>query len=170
MKFLLITETLRIGGIERNTLDQAYRLSDRGDTVIILVLNYSATFDNVNFITVENDLINDKKLDIRYSDKGIIDQMSCMINVLKQEDFHIVIDYTLSGTLKIRFASLLAKKRVVIHTVVQQLTSLSTVKQRYKRFFYAQFATRLFMNSVNYAQDWDYYRNLKIFFIIIKFF
>ena len=163
MKFLLITDTLRIGGIERNTLDQAYRMSDRGDTAVILVLNYSGTFDNINFITIENDMIKDKKLDIRYSNNGIINQISCMINILKQEDFNIVIDYTLSGTLKIRFASLLANKRVVIHTVVQQLTSLSTVKQRYKRFFYAQFATRLFMNSVNYGHDWDYYKNLNLF-------
>jgi len=167
MKFLIITQTLRIGGIERNTLDQAYQLSDRGDTGIILVLDGVDTFEKVNFVTAENDLINNKKLDIRYSDKGIISQIKFMINVLKEVDFDIVIDYTLSGTLKIRLASLFAKKRLIVHTVVQQLASLSTTQQKYKRFFYAQFSTRLFMNSINYANDWDYYRKSNIFLFLI---
>ena len=163
MKFLLITETLRIGGIERNTLDQDYQLSDRGDKVIILVLDYSNTFENVNFVKIENSMIMEKKLDIRYSNKGVINQISCMANILREVNFDVIIDYTLSGTLKVRFASLFAKKLTVIHTVVQQLTSLSSKKQKYKRFFYAQFATRLFMNSVNYGRDWDFYKKSNIF-------
>jgi hypothetical protein len=167
MKFLLITQTLRIGGIERNTLDQAYQLSDRGDSATILVLDCADTFEKVNFISVENDLISNKNLDIRYSDKGTINQISKMISILKEVDFDIVIDYTLSGTLKIRIASLFARKRLIVHTVVQQLTSLSTIKQKYKRFFYVQFATRLFMNSINYGNDWDHYRKSNIFSIIL---
>jgi glycosyltransferase involved in cell wall biosynthesis len=163
MKLLLITETLRIGGIERNTLDQAYQLSDRGDKVIILVLDHSATFDNVNFVNIENILITEKKLDIRYSNKGIVNQICYMTSILKEVDFDVIIDYTLSGTLKVRLASLYARKIAVIHTVVQQLTSLSTRKQKYKRFFYAQFATRLFMNSVNYGRDWDFYKESNVF-------
>ena len=163
MRFLLITETLRIGGIERNTLDQAYQLIDRGDEVIVLVLDYSATFKNVNFLKIENNLIVEKKLDIRYSDKGIVNQISCIANILREVSFDVIIDYTLSGTLKVRFASLYARRRAVIHTVVQQLTSLSSKKQKYKRFFYAQFSTRLFMNSVNYGRDWDFYKKSSIF-------
>lgn len=166
MKFLLITQTLRIGGIERNTLDQAYRLSDRGDGAIILVLDPADTLDKVNFISVESELIINKNLDIRYSDKGTINQIIKMISILKESNFDIVIDYTLSGTLKIRIASLFARKRLIVHTVVQQLTSLSTTKQKYKRFFYAQFATRLFMNSINYGNDWDHYRKSNIFSIM----
>lgn len=167
MNFLLITETLRIGGIERNTLDQAYQLTDRGDKVTILVLDYSATFDNVNFVKVENNLITKKNLDIRYSNKGIINQISFMISILKETNFDVIIDYTLSGTLKIRLASLYARKRAVVHTVVQQLTSLSTIQQKYRRFFYAQFSTRLFMNSVNYGRDWDFYRKSNIFSLLV---
>jgi glycosyltransferase involved in cell wall biosynthesis len=168
MKFLIITQTLRIGGIERNVLDQAYQLSDRGDTGIILVLDKANTFERVNFITVENDLINGKKLDIRYSNKRTITQISNMVSILKEIDFDIIIDYTISGTLKIRLASLFARKQIVIHTVVEQLTSLSTTKQKYKRFLYAQFATRLFMNSVNYGDDWVYYGKSNIFTFLIS--
>jgi glycosyltransferase involved in cell wall biosynthesis len=168
MKFLIITSTLRIGGIERNTLDQAYQLSDRGDTGIILVLDYANNFERVNFTTVEKDLISNKKLDIRYSNKGTINQISNMIRILKEIDFDVVIDYTISGTLKVRLASLFAKKRIIIHTVVQQLTSLSTTKQKYQRFFYAQFATRLFMNSINYGNDWVYYGKSNLITFLIS--
>lgn len=156
---LILVQTLRIGGIERNTLDQAYKLRDLNEQVIILVLDRVGTSKNANFIEQEKFLIDTKGVDIRYCRPGIYGQMISIIKILKFEKIDFVIDNTLSGTLKLRFLSLLIRKKLKINTVVQQFLSLSAPIQRYKRLFYAQFCTNLIINSINYAIDWDFYRN-----------
>jgi hypothetical protein len=159
MRILILIETLRIGGIERNALDQAYRLCDRNEPGIILVFNKPDTYKLANFISAEKKLILEKKLDIRFSEPGLIRQLKAIQKIIKTEDVDLIIDYTLSGNIKVRAVSALIRKKVVLHCVVQQLASLSAPLQRYKRMFYAQFANKLFMNSVNYGTDWSYYIN-----------
>ena len=159
MKVLILVETLRIGGIERNALDQAYQLSDRNEPGIILVFNKLDTYKSANFISAEKKLILEKKLDIRFCELGLIRQIRVIRKIIKTEDVDLIIDYTLSGNIKVRAASALTRKKVVLHCVVQQLASLSAPIQRYKRMAYAQFANKLFMNSVNYGTDWSYYIN-----------
>ena len=159
MKVLILIETLRIGGIERNALDQAYQLSDRNEPGIILVFNKLDTYKSANFISAEKKLILEKKLDIRFCELGLIRQIRVIRKIIKTEDVDLIIDYTLSGNIKVRAASALTRKKVVLHCVVQQLASLSAPIQRYKRMAYAQFANKLFMNSVNYGTDWSYYIN-----------
>lgn len=159
MRVLIILETLRIGGIERNALDQAYLLSDRGDLGLILVFNQNGTMSNANFITNEKSMIVNKKMDIRFCNAGLISRIQVLFKILVSERIDLVIDYTLVGNLLTRVARLFARKKVPIHCVVQQLASLSAPAQRYKRMIYAQFATRLFINTVNYGVDWVFYVN-----------
>lgn len=159
MKILILVETLRIGGIERNALDQAYQLSDRNELGIILVFNKQDTYKSANFISTEKKLILEKKIDIRFCELGLIRQINVIRKIIKTEDVDLIIDYTLSGNIKVRAASALTRKKVVLHCVVQQMASLSAPIQRYKRMAYAQFANKLFMNSVNYGTDWSYYIN-----------
>jgi len=151
-------QTLRIGGIERNTLDQAYKLRDDNEPVIILVVDKAGTINYANFIEQEKYLIDSKGVDIRYSRPGIYGQIISIIEILKYEKIDFIIDNTLSGTLKIRFISLLIRKKLKINIVVQQFLTLSAPIQRYKRMFYAQFCTNLIINSINYAKDWEFYR------------
>jgi hypothetical protein len=159
MKTLIIVTTLRIGGIERNALDQAYQISDDNDSSIILVLDKINNYQNVNFLNLESQIISRKNIDIRFCDVGFRSQIKTLIQLLTYENLNLVIDNTLSGTLKTRIASIIARKKIVIHAVVQQLASLSAPTQRYKRMFYAQFATTLFINSVNYGIDWTHHKN-----------
>ena len=159
MKTLIIVTTLRIGGIERNALDQAYQISDDKDYSTILVLDKINNHQNANFVDLESELIFSKNIDIRFCSMGFRSQIKTLIELLTYENFNLVIDNTLSGTLKTRIASIISRKKIIIHTVVQQLASLSAPVQRYKRMFYAQFATTLFINSVNYGIDWTYHKN-----------
>lgn len=159
MKILIILDSLRIGGIERNALDQAYQLRDSNNSGILLVLNQSRTLTNANFVNTDKKLIEDKKVDIRYSASGFFAKIKAVSKILKTEDIDLVIDYSLIGCLVTQIAAVLATKRIVLNCVVQQFASLSAPLQRYKRMFYAQFATNLFMNSVNYGQDWSFYVN-----------
>jgi len=168
MKVLIILENLRIGGIERNALDQVYQLKDSNDSGVLLVLNKSRTLVNANFLHTDEELIASKKIDIRFTSTGFFQRISVVNKILRTEKIDLIIDYSLIGTVIARIANILAAKRIVVNCVVQQLASLSSPIQRFKRMFYAQFATNLFMNSVNYGNDWDFHvsRNLvsKFFF------
>ena len=162
MKVLIILETLRIGGIERNALDQACYLKDSNNSGIILVLNKTGTLVNANFLDTDKELIANKKIDIRFTPPGFIQKISAVTKILRTESIDLVIDYSLIGTIIARVSSTLLLKRVVINSVVQQLASLSSPVQRIKRMLYAQFASNLFMNSVNYGIDWDFYVNSNV--------
>lgn len=159
MKIILLVDSLRVGGIERNTLDQAYKLRDNNEGVLILVLNKSGTFENVNFVDLEKDIIRSKKVEIQFCSPGFLGQLKTLVSIINSENIDFVIDNTLSGTMKLRFLFLVFKKKIVINTVVQQLASLSSPIQRYKRMFYAQFSNNLIINSINYGIDWNFHKN-----------
>jgi len=154
-KFLFVVDSLRIGGIERNVLDQVYFLSDIGRPGTIILLGSESMISNANFLEAESDLIKEKQIDIRFAKGNRIQQLRCIWTILREEHPDLIIDYSVIGTLLSQIAQLLTTKKIPVHCVIQQFPSLSAPGQRLKRFIYSQFATKLFINSINYSHDWN---------------
>lgn len=156
-KVLLIVDNLRIGGIERNVLDQAYLLSDFNVSVTILVLDGASTINNINFLELEKKFISKNCLEIIQNRKGKITAFSKLYRLIRQKKYDLVIDNTLTASFIISIIKVLTLSKIRVHTVVQQFISLSATKQRFKRMFYAQFTNHLIINSINYKNDWDFH-------------
>jgi hypothetical protein len=81
MKVLFLIETLSIGGIQRNALDQVYQMSDDNNHGILLVFNQFGTFSNANFVHTDSKFITSKKIDIRYAPPGIIAKIKLVLKI-----------------------------------------------------------------------------------------
>ena len=156
---LILVDNLRVGGIQRQVLDQMYLMSDLKIKSTLLVFDRVSTFKYSNFFKIESQLIEDKNLKIVFSTSLLRDQIAIIKSLIMRDEITLILDYTLSGSLKARIAQLFSAQKIPVHCIVQQLASLSDSKQRYKRMFMAQFSTHLFTNSVNYKKDWMKYIN-----------
>ena len=170
MKIWIVVDNLRIGGIERLALDQMYSLSDSEIKSKLFVLDRQSTLESGNFLNIENDLMEQKRLNFEYCPRNFL---LLILFFIRQFSIHrptLILDYTLKATLVLRLLKFFLLSPVQIHCVIQQLASLSAPLQRYKRMLYAQFSTRLFINSIYYSQDWDKYRfkNLVTRFLFSK--
>jgi len=159
IKIWIIVDNLRIGGIERLALDQMYYLSDSEIGSKLFVLDRQSTLTAGNFLNVESDLIENKRLNFEYCPTNFFHLTIFFIKQLLTHKPTLILDYTLKATLVLRLLKFLLLSPVQIHCVIQQLASLSAPIQRYKRMLYAQFSTRLFINSIYYSNDWDNYRS-----------
>jgi hypothetical protein len=66
---LICVDNLRIGGYQRLALDEAYALSDRGIKVIFVVLEENSILNSEipTFLEIENDLIRNKDIKIKFT-------------------------------------------------------------------------------------------------------
>jgi len=154
---LIFVDNLRVGGIQRQALDQMYWLSDHKISATLIVFDELSTFQFSNFFNIEQELIKSKNLNIIFCKPKSWEQIIFMNKFLRKNKIDLVIDYTLSGTAKIWLAQFFSRTKVPVNCIVQQLASLSAPAQRYKRMFMAQFSDRLVANSVNYQRDWENY-------------
>lgn len=154
---LILVDNLRVGGIQRQVLDQMYLMSDLKIKSTLLVFDRVSTLKHSNFFKIESQLIEDKNLKIVFSTSKLRDQISIIKRLIVKDEITLILDYTLSGSLKATIAQIFSIQKIPVHCIVQQLASLSDSKQRYKRMFMAQFSTHLFANSVNYKKDWVKY-------------
>jgi glycosyltransferase involved in cell wall biosynthesis len=160
---LILVDNLRVGGIQRQVLDQMYLMSDLKIKSTLLVFDRVSTFKYSNFFKIESQLIENKNLKIVFSTSSLRDQITTIKSLIMKDEITLILDYTLSGSLKVRIAQLFSSHKIPVHCIVQQLASLSDSKQRYKRMFMAQFSTHLFANSVNYKKDWMQYISKNLF-------
>jgi len=154
---LILVDNLRVGGIQRQVLDQMYLMSDLKIKSTLLVFDKVSTLKHSNFFKIENQFIKDKNLNIVFATSKVRDQIAIIKRLIETDETTLILDYTLSGSLKARIAQVFSTHKIPVHCIVQQLASLSDSKQRYKRMFMAQFSTHLFANSVNYRRDWMKY-------------
>jgi glycosyltransferase involved in cell wall biosynthesis len=159
VKVWIIVDNLRIGGIERLALDQMYFMSDSKIRSKLFVLDKQSTITAGNFLNVESDFIENKRVNFEYCPTNFLHLIIFFIRQLLTHNPTLILDYTLKATPVLRLLKIVLLSPVRIHCVIQQLASLSAPIQRYKRMLYAQFSTGLFINSIYYSRDWDNYRS-----------
>lgn len=154
MTVLIVVQTLRFGGIERNSLDQAYALSDVSIECNIFALDKYSNDKNTNFYESERALISEKGIKIEFANGNNFDIFKKLLWKLRHENIELVIDNTLKAGFFCFLIRFFLRKNFKIHSVIQQLASLSSPNQRKKRMFFAQFCDSLIINTSNYADDW----------------
>jgi glycosyltransferase involved in cell wall biosynthesis len=151
-KAFIFVDNLRVGGYQRLTLDQAYKLSDLGVDVTVFVLSPESDW---NFARIESGLIMQKGIKlISVSEKRIT-----LIGFLRktfriEKDKVLVISHSLRATLALRILKTLNCYEGTINTTLHQLPGLSHNSQRLKRFVYAQFSDNLFCFSKAAEMEW----------------
>ena len=87
MKYLIIVESLRIGGIERLALDEFYFLKKNNYNVSLIVLSAKPTNENGTFLEGDKDLISEFSSSIFYVPGSRIEKLKYIERVIFQEIF-----------------------------------------------------------------------------------
>jgi glycosyltransferase involved in cell wall biosynthesis len=158
----IIVDNFRIGGIQRNALDQMCALKQYHLNSCLIILNKDETIKYPNFfMDTKNHM---ESFDIKYINNNIISRFFFFFKLAKKSNDYLFIDYSLRSTPILRVIRYLKRSNFKIHTVIQQFASLSKPSQRFKRFLYSEFSTTLFINSVNYQLDWINCKNINFIY------
>lgn len=159
MKIILICESLRIGGIERLTLDQSYQLNSLGIENEIILIGKVSKNNVPTFTTNESELIEKKAVKITEIPGKRINQINKLRKILHNQHDVLIISHSLRGSVLVWLIRLFTRQDFRIFTTIHQLSSLSAPVQRLKRYFYSQFTDLLFFFSVAAINDWIYNQN-----------
>lgn len=154
-RVLILVDNLRMGGIQRLALDQLLIFSDLELPAEIHFRQRRATMDNPNFLSLESTRIAERKLNICSMPESRIFQFIYLIRLYRSRDFTDVVNFSLGGTVLLKLAQVPSLRRPTIHTIVEQLPTLSAPIQRYKRFIYSCFSDRLYGYSQAVVWDWN---------------
>ena len=148
----IFVDNLRVGGYQRLTLDQAYKLSDLGVDVTVFVLSPESDW---NFARIESNLIMQKGIKLI----SVSEKRFTLIRFLRkifraEKDKVLIISHSLRATLALRILKNINCFEGTINTTLHQLPGLSHKSQRLKRFIYAQFSDSLFCFSKAAQMEW----------------
>jgi glycosyltransferase involved in cell wall biosynthesis len=151
MKFFIVTENLRVGGIQRLALDECYALASKGIPVELITLSPRINGDDV----IELDGLHSGNLTFKLTqfNKSRISKIINFRKILAKEksDFTIV-SHSASAVLLIRIAFPFRKKTKPL-LYVHQLISMSGKFQAMKRIFYFRLAKKILVSSLQFSLD-----------------
>ena len=154
--YLIMVDSLDIGGKQRIALDQAYYLNSIGFKVKIIMLNQATEFNLAMF-----------EMDLKFSRVPNLEIIPMAGSRYKQflnlvlfftkarKDF-VVISHSTKACVLSRAASIVFSKILVIHTMNQSL-ALSNRKQAFSIAFYALFSHRLIAGCQPFIEEWNLY-------------
>ena len=156
-KIIIVVENLKMGGVQRIALDEAYGFASKEISVTLISLEDFSVDLSDSFLNGEKDLISQYNLIIKSSSGKRLDQLLYFRSLLKSFDWSThIISHSLRGTVLIWFAKFSCRKNLRVHTVIHQLPSLSAPVQRFKRFIYALFSNDLYAFSLAAKSDWEH--------------
>jgi len=155
-KAMIIVDNLRIGGIQRLALDQAYGLGELGIETTIYVLEGLPSSSEPTFIFHEASVINQFKISLLGSRKSRIKHILFLRNLLQEQGpFVVNLSHSLKGTVLLFLSGILTRRKNLTITTIHQLPSLSAPIQRFRRFIYAQMTWKLLAYSEAVRSDWN---------------
>ena len=147
----IFVDNLRIGGYQRLALDEAYELSDLDYDVSIWTLEDSRQAKT--FQTIEKTIIREKNISVNLISKSRFRMLISLNRVFSDgTKIDLVISHSLRATLILRILRI--KYPITINTKIHQIPRLSDIRQRAKRFVYAQFPNKLFAFSNAATISW----------------
>lgn len=150
-------DDLRVGGIQRLTLDAAYALIDRGKQVTIISFNEHRVGDSILEVDgTEQTKLFELGIDVIYiSTKNPILKVIRISKLIKSENLYSVVCHSVTAVVIFRAASLIGHRRVILNLWIHQLISLSRPVQKMKRLLYSVLASRIFFSSYQFKLEWE---------------
>lgn len=155
MKFFIIAENLRVGGIQRLALDECYELMSRGFSVELISLSPRISGDDV--IELDGLSIQNSRFKLTQITTRKISKVMTLRKILSREksDFTVV-SHSASAVLFIRIAFPF-RRRTKPLLYVHQLISMSSKYQAFKRILYFSLSRKILVSSFQFSLDLEAY-------------
>jgi len=155
----IVLDNLRIGGIQRLALDEAYSFNRQGNEVSIIILEEPKESDDIR--EIDGGFFEIHKMKIIIVPHGRIRQIKWFISLLRKRNPQIIFSHSASGIGLIKLASLLSLRKTYIVGFLHQLASLSSFSQKVKRFLLFAMADQVRASSKQFIMEFDIvYRKL----------
>ena len=154
-KALVILDNLRIGGIQRLALDEAYALSSRGYQVILLLLESVHELDDMR--EVDDDFFQTSEISIVSISGSNWRKVRAISSIIKNEKITKCISHSAKGVFILRISGLFALRKIKIRAYIHQLITLSDSVQRIKRVIFFSFADELHASSRQFVLELEQY-------------
>lgn len=156
-QFYIAVDDLRVGGIQRLAMDEAYALAAIGVRTSIICFTQSRQEDSILALDGENSKsLSTRGIEIIYiSNENKILKVLRLAKLIKSKKVKSVVCHSPSSAAMFRTASLLVKKSVQINLWIHQLISLSDHVQKFKRILYSYSATNLYFSSKQFKLEWE---------------
>ena len=156
---LLLLDNLRIGGIQRLALDEAYALNRRGYRVKIILLESVHELDDMREIDAE--VFQTSEIDVISISGSSWKMIRVMSSIIRSEKIRRTISHSAKGVAILRIASFLTFRKIKIRAYIHQLISLSSSTQRAKRLVLFSLADELHASSKQFVMEIENYLQSK---------
>jgi glycosyltransferase involved in cell wall biosynthesis len=167
LKLFIIADNLRIGGIQRIVLDEAYQFESMGISPKIIILSKPMLADNI--LRVDHLFNENSKLDITFLRPNKLFHLIffCKLHYFTKSS-GMFICHSTSAAFLLKISSLLMFKKSLVLLFIHQLLSLSDTRQKHKRIFYSMFADKILFSSKQFLREWNHIIRSSHFFKIYK--
>jgi len=150
-KILLFLDNLRVGGIQRLALDEAYCLSSRGYEVEIILLEKVRELDDMR--EIDADFFNKHRIKVTTVTGSNYQKIKGIALILKRSSATKVISHSSKGIALLRISSFLIFREIEILGYIHQLITLSDNIQRLKRIVFFSLASELRASSKQFVLE-----------------
>ena len=156
LKAFLTVDDLRVGGIQRLVMDEAYALAEEG--YCVQIINFGAEKENDSIIHVDgltHDQLNEKSIFVTNLSGDKYSKLSRLRIFIKQNEVRSVICHSPSSSFWFRVAALSLFRQLKISLWIHQVLTLSDRVQATKRVILSLTANRLFFSAVQFKLEWE---------------
>ncbi len=154
LNFVIVAENLRIGGVQRLLIDEAYQFLAWDSNPHIISLSAKLSEDHLP--DLDQEYPPSSKLNITYLNAAKAVQIKYFYKLMREKDApRVFITHSTTGAALLRICSLLTFKKALIILQIHQLISLSDEKQQLKRFLYSMCANHVLFSSNQFLLEWE---------------
>jgi hypothetical protein len=155
-KVYLALDDMRVGGIQRLVMDEAYSLSDLGHEVHII--NFGMEFDSdsiVNLDRMNDEILESRLISILSLPQSKIAKLMILRTLVRKGRIEKVICHSPSTAMWFRVASSISLRKIQVFLWIHQVLSLSDRSQATKRVILSMFATKIYFSAIQFKFEWE---------------
>ncbi len=155
--FFIAVDDLRVGGIQRLALDEAYALADLRTRITIISLNDQRNGDSILKIDgTESAKLQVLGINVIYlSEIKILSKVRKLVQLINANEIKSVVCHSVTAVAMFRIASLFTRRKIKLNLWIHQLITLSSGMQKIKRIIYSTLASRIFFSSLQFKLEWE---------------
>ena len=156
LKAFIVLDDLRVGGIQRLAMDEAYALAEEGYSVKII--NFSAERENDSIIYVDGmteEALRQKSICITSLPIRKLAKLIKLRKFIIENEVDSIICHSPSASLWFRIAAITCFRQVSISLWIHQVLTLSDLVQAFKRVILSTTADKIYFSALQFKLEWE---------------
>lgn len=152
----LAVDDLRVGGIQRLVMDEAYALSAEGYAVQIITFGSKRENDSIIQVDgITTEILFEKSILVLNFPSEKIAKLKALRFLIINSKIESIICHSPSASFWFRFASITCFRRIKISLWIHQVLTLSDRVQALKRVILSATANKIYFSAVQFKLEWE---------------